>query len=152
MLTPREGTDLQSEILDVIAPPMYVYTITSVYLHWIFIIVPYHYGGTYARIDTPAVSRHRAFLTLVYFEMMSNWLCARYVSNTCDSNRIVKSISQSKGCDLDSVYVDEKCQQLTSKQTNNVNNVTGTSRRHFLYVFVIFKENKSTSDSQVPLA
>ncbi|KAL3890921.1 hypothetical protein ACJMK2_003192 [Sinanodonta woodiana] len=69
----RDGTDLESEILNIIAGPIYLYTILSVWVLMMFEVIPYFYIST--------CLLHRCFITTVLVEMMSNWLCMMYVSN-----------------------------------------------------------------------
>ncbi|KAK3595654.1 hypothetical protein CHS0354_026869 [Potamilus streckersoni] len=69
----REGTDLESEILNIIAGPIYLYTILSTWVLLMFEVIPYFY------ISNRFL--HKSFITAVLFEMMGNWLSMMYVSN-----------------------------------------------------------------------
>ena len=93
-ITPRPNTDMESEILNIVSAPIYVYTITSVYYYSWFYIMPYHYSnlesvndnteGEYESDPFSLLYLHRTLLTVIYFEMMTNWLCIRHVSNNVD--------------------------------------------------------------------
>ncbi|XP_045181830.2 palmitoyltransferase ZDHHC20-like [Mercenaria mercenaria] len=76
-MTARPHTDLQSEILNVIAAPIYLYTITGVFYYSCVFIMPYYYGS-----GTWTLFLHRSLLLVIYFQMMSNWLCIRLVDNS----------------------------------------------------------------------
>ena len=91
--TPRQNTDLQSEILNLIAGPIYVYTITCVYIYGILYMIPYIYGPSDQRdgnYKTVMFTFQMIFATIIYVEMMGNWLCIVFVDNSMKKSKVTK--------------------------------------------------------------
>ena len=88
--TPRQNTDLQSEVLNIVAGPIYVYTITSVYIHGLLYLLPYFYKQSDTVGGSSGISMYtfQIFLsTVIYLEMMLNWLCIVFVDNSLKGNK-----------------------------------------------------------------
>ena len=113
---PRENTDLQAEILNIIAAPIYVYTITCVYIYGMTMLIPYFYNESCALMQTFQYS----ISTLIYIEMMSNWLCIVLVNNSVKKNQTwntSKQLTEEYGTanSLNSVVV-EKGKKLSMRE------------------------------------
>ena len=104
----RPHTDLQSEVLNIVAAPIYLYTITGVFYHSVFYVMPYYYGN-----ESWTLFFQKCLLALIYFEMMSNWLCIHLVDNslkTAGKYYNVNKTNQQKetAADLDCIIVDDR--------------------------------------------
>ncbi|KAL3848009.1 hypothetical protein ACJMK2_018894 [Sinanodonta woodiana] len=96
-----EDIRLKVKVLDLLARPVYLYTIYSVWFQMVTEVLPYHY--------TDSVRYHVTFITVVCLEMMLNWFCVRRVESrfTPDSiniNGLKNDSSLYKGVRSDSSY------------------------------------------------
>ena len=108
---PRQNTDLESEILNLIAAPIYIYTITSVYIYGVLYMLPYFYGPINKNDSwTPHYIFQNIFGTLIYVEMMGNWLCIVLVDNSLwkSKDRRVTMTTSTDNCLLNSIIVHSK--------------------------------------------
>lgn len=114
--TPRQHTDLQSEILNIIAGPIYVYTITSVYIHGLVYLIPYFYGQS----GVCALRFQFIFCTFIYIQMMLNWLCIVFVDNSLYKYRNSStSIDSNSSVSLNSVVIGVG-KEITSKGNRTI--------------------------------
>lgn len=78
----RPHTDFQSEILNVVAVPLYLYTISGVLYYSAFFVMPYHFGITDSHDKDWTLFFQKGLLLIVYVQMMWNWLCIRLVDGS----------------------------------------------------------------------
>ncbi|KAK3609710.1 hypothetical protein CHS0354_011398 [Potamilus streckersoni] len=102
-----EDVRLKVKVLNLLACPVYLYTISSVWFYMVTEVLPYHY--------TDAIRYHMTFITVVCLEMMLNWFCIRRVESSFTSNSINKiglkyDSSLYKGVRPDSPYTSESNQ------------------------------------------
>ena len=119
--TPRENTDLQAEIWNIIAGPIYLYTITCVYIYGLTMLLPYFYDESSTLMQIFQYS----FSTLIYFEMMANWLCIVLVNNSVKKNQKWNTskqmmLTESYGNAISSSTAVEKGKRVSKRMKNGM--------------------------------
>ena len=95
--TPRPNSDLQSEILDLVGWPLYVYTISTVILFSYIYLVEYHYGTTNTEDDQPFLWHFNKWVAcVVWIQMMPNWACIRYADTSLKTEVNRHSVRKAK--------------------------------------------------------
>jgi len=133
---PRQHTDAMSEVLDLVAAPVYLYTITCTCYYGYTRLDDYHYGDRYV-----VWCFQRAFILFMYLQMMANWAAIRYVDTSI--------LTAAKSSALDASTIEKikwlNTNDISDKETDRNQHGNGDLKRRK------GTKNNTKADSSQPL-